>query len=219
MLSFLFWTLLALIIFVPTVLWASNIIDFNTRAAESFERLASIIPSKELNDGDIQSMPFYLDKKSILVGFSSHSSKFEKHNYYPKNPNPDQIAYRFTRPNLESCPIEKACICLCKDSYQGLQDPLPETTECNDAKCRAFDNIDFLSEKIADKYEDGSPKSVIKGGFLFFSKSDSTLPGESIGTGTTLYVQRYKNFIDVCTASPCINEESKAAINAAADTD
>lgn len=219
MLDFLFWAVLALIIIIPTSIFASKLLNFNIKPSQSFERLAAEIPSPELHDGNINSIPFYLEKGYIIVGFSKHSNKFEKHNSYPNNPNPDQIAYRFTRPILDSCPLEKACICLCKDSYQGLQDPLPETTECNDAKCRAFNNIDFPNEKITDKNEDGSPKSTIQGGFLFFSKSDSTLPGESIGTGTTLYVQRYRNIIDVCTVSPCISDESKATINAAADTD
>lgn len=219
MLDFLFLAVLALVIIIPTSIFASKLLNFNKKSLQSFESLVAEISSQDLEDGNINSIPFYLDKGSILAGFSKRSNKFEKHNYYTKNPNKDQIAYRFTRPNLDNCQIEKACICLCKDSYQGLQDPLPETTECNDAKCAAFDNINFLNEKITDKDEYGNPKSGIKGGFIFFSKSDSTLPNESIGTGTTLYVQRYKNFIDVCTNSPCINDESKAAINAAVSLD
>lgn len=218
MLNFIFWTILALALFISTAWWASKIFSFNTRGAESFERLALTISYPELHDGDIDSMPLYLDDKSILVGFSKYSSKFEKHNYYPNNPNPDQIAFRFTRPISENCPIEKACICLCKDSYQGLQDPLPESTECNGPRCRAFDNIDFLPENIIEKDNDGSPKSAFTGGFLYFRGKNSPLRDESLGT-RIIYIQRHKNIIAVCTSSPCISDESKAAINTAADTD
>lgn len=208
MLSFLFWTLLALIIFVPATLWASKIINFNTKASESFENLAETILSVD-DDKEIESTPLYLDDRSVLVGFSKHSDKFEKHNYYPKNPNPDQIAFRFTRPESEKCPIDKSCICLCKDSYLGLQDTPPEATKCNDPKCRAFDDLDFLSEKIIEKYDDGTTKSSLKGGFIYFRSKNSPLPEESKGV-RTLYVQRFRNIIDVCTSSPCFPDELRS---------
>jgi hypothetical protein len=99
-----------------------------------------------------------------------------------------------------------------------LQDPLPESTECNDPRCRAFDSIDFLPENIIEKDNDGSPKSAFIGGFIYFRSKKSPLPEENLGT-RTVYIQRHKNIIAVCTSSPCISDESKVAINAAADTD
>jgi hypothetical protein len=211
MLEFLFWTILGLAVLIPTAIFASQFLKFSDKALESFNKLAETIPT--VRDGEIPPpVTLHMDKKSILAGFSKDSDKFEIHNYYPNNPNSDQIAYRFTRPKSENCPIQKACICLCKDAYQGLQDPLPESTECKDAKCISFNNINFLSERILEKYEDGGRKRTYQGGFLFIRSDDSISLEERLAT-RVLYIQRYKGVIDICIKSPCLTDDSKDNIN------
>ena len=213
MLNFLFWTILALLIFIPTVLWASQFLRLSNKQEQSFNNLAGTIDSPEtpFRDGEIQSTSFYLDDKSLIAGFAKTSSTFELHNYYPKNPNSDQIGFRFKRPNLDNCPIQKACICLCKD-YVSLQEPSAEPPECAKPLCKSFDKLDFLSEKVTEKEKDGSTKSGFKGGFLYYRSKDNPIQQISVAT-KTLYVEKYKNFIDVCLSYPCFTPEIKERIN------
>ncbi len=204
MLKFLFYAILGLLFFVPTVLWASQFFKLSDKAKESFNNLAGAIIS--VSDGEIVSSVLYLDDKSIVAGFAKDSNRFEQHGYYYNNPNPDQIYFTFNRP--KECQNQKACICLCKKSYLGLQESFPESTKCQEPICKSFDGIDFLSEKITEKYEDGRPKSALKGGFLYFRSANSPLPHVSTST-RVLYIQKYKNFVDVCSSSPCIDDKLK----------
>lgn len=215
MLSFLFWTVLALIIFVPTVLFASKFLNFNTKLQEDFNNLVGAIDSLQnpLQDGEIRSTGFYLEDKSIIAGFAKNSKQFENHEYFYDRTNPDATVFILNRPS--SCESQKACICLCKNFDFKVTGADVYTPECEKPICKSFDNIDFLHEKVVRTYGNGKPQFSWKGGFLHLRNVPAVANGleqNQIGT-RTFYIQKYKNFIDVCLNSPCITDDIKEQIN------
>lgn len=218
MLTFLFWGILGLVIFIPSILWASQFLKLSNKALESYNKLGELI--NLVKDGETLSMGYYMDKKSIIVGFSRDSNRFENHEYrYGIDRKiPDQIDFVLNRPN--ECKNQKACICLCCN-IKIEQKTKPYTAICNkcgkEPACKSFDNIDILSEKIVRRYGNGKPQNSWKGGFLHLRDVPVAVVVNGLGqneVGTrTFYVQRYKNIVDVCLNSPCIIDELKEQID------
>tara|TARA_B100000315_G_scaffold260241_1_gene320244 strand:+ start:1194 stop:2567 length:1374 start_codon:yes stop_codon:yes gene_type:complete len=112
------------------------------------------------------------------------------------------------------CEVGKACICLC-NGYKW--DTKTKSVSCEDIQvCHSFDKIDILSSKIANRYDDGQPEYVWKGGFLIkrdisnsiiVNKAVNGLEKNDIVT-KTFYVQKYKGVVDVCLESPCMTQEA-----------
>ncbi|GEM_PF-3483114 len=216
MLKFLFYAILGLIIFVPTAMFASKFLKINDKARDSFNSLASTIEQtsaslRPLRDGEIASNVVYMDSKSIIVGFSKQSNQFESHFYST----PDDITSAeiiFQRP--KECIENKACMCLCTE-YDSKSSPLqPQVDPCSDPYCKSFNNIDFVSQKIGQKWKDGSPKLQWMGGFLYLRDVPGISERLEINDKAvrTFYIQRINDLIDVCLESPCI-DLSKAQIS------
>lgn len=220
MLTFLFYTILGLVIFVPIVMFGTKLLAAtDTKGFDSYDNLAGIISS--IREGEIRSTPLYMGKKSVIVGFSKDADRFE--NYYHSS-----FAFFFDRPN--TCEDSKACICLCPDYNFKETGKLPYSKECEKPRCRTLDIIDFLPERTRDI--DGKSKYSWKGGFLYLRGlpasvnglpsgeykgiSKLTVMGNTMAT-RTFYVERYGNVVSVCIENPleipCIPEEIKEQID------
>lgn len=221
MLTFLFWTIIALVIFIPTVLWASRFFRFSDKSLDSYNQLMNTVGT--IKDGEADSLPFYMDKKSVIVGFSKGSNRFENHQYYYGKPNPDRVVFFLNRP--KECENLKACICLCcgitiEENLKSFAEVKPATTVCNKcgrgSTCKSFDNVDILSEKIVRRYGNGKPQNSWKGGFLHLRGVPVAVVVNGLGENEVatrvFYVQGYKGIVDVCLIRPCITDEIKKQI-------
>ena len=210
MLTFFFFLILGLLFFIPSSLWASQFFKLSSKATDSFYKLKEIVGS--IKDGEILSMPFYMDKKSFVVGFAKGSSRFENHEFVYDRQNPDKIVFVFDR--LKNCDGLKACICLCS-GVDLEQKNEPYSAVCNfEPKCTSFDNIDILSEKTVRRYGLGKPQNSWKGGFLHLRNVPAVANGlvQNQIEKRTFYIQRYRDIIDVCLDSPCMADEMKKQI-------
>ena len=211
MLSFIFWALVGLIIFIPSAIWASQFLKSSDKTFESYYKLIELIST--VKDGETFSMSFYLDRKSVIDGFSKDSTRFENHEYVYDRKNPDEVVAVFNKPN--DCLNLKACICICEEA--NLEQKIkPYTLTCSKkVDCTHFNTIDIPSEKVVRTYGNGKPQNSWKGGFLHLRDVPAVANGlvqNQIGS-RTFYVQRYKDAVDVCLSSPCITEEMKKKID------
>ena len=212
MLSFLFWLLVGLIIFIPTSIWASQFLKTSDKTFDSYHNLIELIST--VKDGETFSMSFYLDKKSVITGFSKDSTRFENHEYIYDRKNPDEVVAVFDKPS--ACLSQKACICICEEASLD-QKTKPYSLTCNKkSDCTPFNDIDILSEKVVRTYGNGKPQNSWKGGFLHLRDVPAVANGlvqNQIGS-RTFYVQRYNGVVDVCLSWPCITEDIKKQIDA-----
>ncbi|MBI2557960.1 hypothetical protein HYW20_01450 [Candidatus Woesearchaeota archaeon] len=203
MLTFFFWTVLALVIFIPTTLWASQFFKLGNKTLDTYYKLVENVVS--IKDGETLSLPFYMEKNTFIVGFAKVSDKFENHAYKYVAIEPTEIAYIFNRPS--KCSNGKACICACVDMSFD-QKTKPYSVACNkEPICANFDSIDFVSEKIIKKDAD-KPLVSWKGGFII--SKGTPIEGLNLlqPASTTVYVERYTNLVDVCFSRPCITTET-----------
>ncbi len=203
MLKFLFWTIVGLLFFIPSCILASKFLKLGDKELDSYNRLTEYIIS--IKDGEVISFPYYMDKKSVIAGFSKDDNRFE-HNDQGK------IASVFNKPIGCS---SKACVCICSD-YEMNGDTNPKSERCKERlECRSFDNIDILAEKTARKHDDGRPRNTWKGGFIFSRDVTDEANGieEKDEDPRTIYVERYKNVVNVCFERPCLTNEGKAHID------
>lgn len=210
MLSFFFWALLGLMIFIPSAIWASQFLKTQDKMMESYYNLIKLMSI--IKDGERLSMDFYLDKKSVIVGFSKDNTRFENHEYVYDRQNPDQIAAVFDKPS--DCLSQKACICICKEAIID-QKVRPYPITCGKKiDCTPFNTIDILPEKVVRTYGNGRAQNSWRGGFLHLRNVPAVANGlvqNQLGS-RTFYVERYKNVVDVCLESPCIKEDMKKQI-------
>ena len=227
--EFFIWLVLGLLFFGCTALFASKFFNLSTKSQESLTGLGNVI--SRVDDNGLESTPLYLDQKSVLVGFSKDSSRFENYGYSYASPSSIVISSSvavFDR--SKDCKPMKACICICA-GYELNKKNNPFKAKCDEMKCNSLDNIDFLNEKIIKKNQRGNTEILWKGGFIFGRE----VPVEAIGVSdekelvksqlktnapSTLYIERYKGITDVCASSPCITDETKQKIdtNIAADS-
>ncbi len=200
MLKFLFYTILALVIFVPTVLWGAKFLKLSDKTFDSYNKLIGLIGS--IKEDEILSLPFYMDKKSALAGFSKMSNKLENYEFLSRLKSSGKLTSMFNKPN--ECQDKKACICLC-EGYDLDKKTEPKTSICDKKLiCNSFDNIDILSEKLTHESYNRKAYDYWDGGFLFLGDQNAL---------RTLYVQRYKNSINLCFSGQCITDEIKEIID------
>jgi hypothetical protein len=206
--------------FIPIVSLGCKFLNLGaTKQSNDYDELVGIISS--IREGEKFSTPVYLNKKSIIVGFTKDADRFE--NYYRKI---SSLVFFFDRPY--TCEDSKACICLCQDYDFKETREFPYSKECEKPRCRSIDTVDFIPEtQVGGRYE-----SLWKGGFLYLRELPSVLNGLSSGEyrgvssltemGNTLatrtfYVERYGDIVGVCLQNPsevpCIPEEIKEQID------
>jgi hypothetical protein len=207
MLKFFFYLILALVIFIPVVAWGCKFLNLgDTKQSESYNELVNIINS--IGSGEMYSIPVYLNKKSIIVGFVKDADRFE--NYFRSS-----LLFYFDRP--EGCEDNKTCICLCPDYDFTTTGNEPYSKECEKPRCVSIDTVDFIPETHVFK----RTGYLWKGGFLYARELSVTVNGlESkniLGT-RAFYVEKYGDIVGVCLQNPgevpCIPEEIKEEIDA-----
>lgn len=215
MLKFLFYTLLGLAIFVPAVMFGTKLFAAtDTKGFDSYDKLVEIVSS--IREGEILSTPLYMEKKSVIVGFSKDADRFETQEHGSMS-NPIRIV--FDRPT--DCEESKACICLCSGFKvtKHSDSNINYNSECEERLiCKSLDTIDILAEK-AVKYETGNPFTW-RGGFLFGNDLPKTLQvglAQNQQATRTFYVERYEGIVSVCLENPleipCIPDEIKEQID------
>ena len=203
MLTFLFWTVLAIVIFFPTAIWATQFFKLSNKTLDSYQKLVEIIVS--IKDGETLSLPFYLEKDSFVVGFAKANGKFENHIYKYDAIEPTEITYVFDRPT--KCILGKTCICACVE-MSFSQKTKPNSIVCNkEPVCANFDSIDFISERVIKKNLD-KPLVSWKGGFIISKGSLAEGLNLLQPASITVYAERYNNIVDVCFSRPCIIVET-----------
>jgi hypothetical protein len=210
MLTFLFWMIVALIFLSPACAFVKRAVDLSENSLGSYSNLMQEII--EVDEDELVSMPFSMNRKSVVVGFSAGMGRFE--NYEGST-----LKGVYVKPvsAKNGCKDGKACVCICND-YQLDKDADPDSGDCEDVLiCTPLENIDILSEKEVTTEDYVSTGYTWKGGFLIHRDiSDSErvngLEKRNIET-RTIYVERYRNIIDVCLASPCLTDDNKAYID------
>ena len=213
MLQFLFYTILALVIFIPTISWASQFFKLGDKSLKSFNELSGTISS--INDGKIKSMPLYLNPKNLIVGFSKDASATESVIY---NTWPSDVTIRSaSRPS--ECEKEKSCICLCKEGVKLESNSIICTEK---VICNKFEKTNFFEKRpvgeIPFKHSKLSKKTEWRNGFFLSNSKDTTLlkriyPVDTVQARSrvpntiTVYVQRYKDFVNVCYDKNCITNQ------------
>ena len=235
LLKFLFWMIVGLIFFIPSCMLINTLMkeDVEASSIESYTNLKELIDS--VKDGEVASIPLYMNKKSVVVGFSIDNNRFENHYYHEDGE--DEIKTVFDKPlGCENCcEVGKACLCLCS-GYERNKGTDPYSAKCEDMLiCNPIENRDILSYKEVKRRDNGQLEYSWKGGFLLhreisnyfgsfnpyskvsehftFSEDVNGLEKNTKVT-RTIYVERYKNVVDVCLAGPCMTDETKAHIDA-----
>lgn len=225
MLGFLFWTLLGIIIIVPASLWASQFFKLSDKAASSYNQLGLLL--QDIRDGELLSMPLYMDDKTAIIGISKISKRFEAKSQ--QGSATSLTYYEVTDPKCQG----KTCICLCKEIGYETKTTLEWKITCKETSCEDFNDIEFLKIRPISDFEVPTDKlskisSWWENGFIILTDSkvdsfsgDRTLLA-SVNFGgainiikkktKTVYIQRYRNYVNVCYNQTCINEDTKNKI-------
>ena len=233
MLVFLFYIILALIIFIPTVLWASQFFKFSSRAMESYTKLVNTIETVDV----MESMPLYMDDKTAIIGFAAHSDNFL---VKKRDAQGNEITtIKFKKPvHLLGCPYDSACVCLCRGGLEYKSGSLSDLTSeisCKDEDkmiCNSFDKINFLKIRPPTDFDAPQPYPGLwkytywwEDGFIISRwPEDKGWPvspyfggyGDQIGKGVrSIYVQRYQDYVNVCfsNSDKCITPGIKDEIH------
>jgi len=221
-LKFLFWTIVGLLFFIPVSLWASQFFKLSDKSTSSYSKLLQLV--SEIKDGELLSMPLYMDDNTAIIGVSKNSDKFEA-----KIKDPPVITAYFEH-NDPKC-ANKACICLCKEIEIEDQGKIT----CEEKKCSPFDKIDFLETRPLTDFSVPQPHPGLykydytwENGFAIITQTDvNDFLGDktilaNVGFGgladrmkkklKAVYIQRYKNFVNVCYNQTCIPDELKKLI-------
>ena len=220
MLKFLFYLILAGILFFPACKLGSDFSKMSDKSIDSYASLMEVIEPGNVNsvkNDEVVSTPFTMNKKSVVVGFSKNDNRFENHRL---EGNKDEIKSVFIKPlGCENCcEAGKACVCLCNgfelDKGTNPKSPKP----CGLLICNPIEGIDLLSEKVVKRHDNKQPKYLWKGGFLLHreisDRDDVNGLEENKMSTRAFYVGRYKDIVDVCfESSTCMTDETKEKID------
>ncbi|MBI3035518.1 hypothetical protein HYY71_04290 [Candidatus Woesearchaeota archaeon] len=172
-------------------------------------------------------MKFSMDDNTAIIGTSRGSKRFEAKS---RQGSATSVAYfENTHPKCEG----NTCICLCKNiGYETVN--FETKIKCEQIyDCNAFDDIQFLKIRPLTDFEAPQPYPGLKrldywweNGFIILTQTkfenDRTLLA-TIGFGglqeqmknkeKTIYLQRYKDYVNVCYSQNCITSEVKNQIS------
>lgn len=209
-LKFLLRLILALIIFIPLTIVACNIFRVSEQGTSSYYDLVRKIDGAAGNEGEIDSMPLYMDKKTLVLGFKKSSEEIMystvKENSILKfwKPSAEIANLRFTKP--DECENGMACLCLCRVIEVDEMKPVPQKhtyyAQCNSRICSGVEDINF---------EDTEARFV--NSFGFFKANEEKAGGLFLSRENweqrlrTVYIQNEKNNISVCYSPPCVEKK------------
>lgn len=227
MLKFLFYAILGLVIFLPAVLWASKLLKFGDRGMESYNKMLEMI--YEVRDGELLSMPLYMDDNSAIIGISKEGKRFEAKSR--QGPSTAVTYFEKSDPKCEG----KACICLCKGISYETVSLLEGKIKCKDTICHSLAQTDFPNIRPLTDFTVEQPiPGIVKfeywweNGFAIITQTQADkitgsqiilatigfggLKNEIVKKLKTIYIQRYKNYVNVCYSQNCITDEMKKAL-------
>ncbi len=215
MVKFIIGIVVALMIFIPTILWAGRLFRLSDDAKDSFDELI-----QKINDisgkpaGTIEPIAFHMDKDTAVLGFAKNAQKLQGISFG------EEISY-FERP--DSCEGDRACLCLCRNGYgraltEGIYSDVPDAEKppywlltCSNLMCTSMnEKVDFpktiSAESLAKPKKDvlldwvlGDSAVKIEGGFvlergkLFFN-----LHMEDSGRGRPIYIKNKESTVVLC---------------------
>jgi len=218
MLNFLFWTLVALIIFIPTLLWATKFLKIRDKPLESYFELVQTINSLD-RDGEGDSLPLHMNPDYLIVGFSKNADKVQAgisvSEFFIDFG--DRVQIEMNR--FPQCEKGKSCLCLCRGGVELTNNE--KFLICSEnVICNQFEKIDFFENRplFDAPIISGTPENRFwKNGFFFTNTRDNKILQKIFavrGAGnlnfnnpTPIYVQRYKNLVNVCYDRNCITNE------------
>ena len=221
MLTFLFWTVVGLMIFIPTCAVSAKFLKVGDKAGGSYNQLLSLASS--IKDGELLSMRLYMDDNTAIIGISKNSNRFESKS---SQGSATSVAYFEKPPECQS----KTCICLCSElGYTNINILETRITCGKTPECYPFENIEFLKKRPLTDFTVPTDKlSKIdywwENGFMIITqnKLDKTILAK-IGFGgienfmikkeKTIYIHRKRNFVNVCYSQNCITDDIKKQID------
>ena len=166
-LKFLIGLILALMIFIPSALWASNLFRISSKALEDFNKLDSIIDDVyDSERGTIEGFPFVMDDDTAILFFSNPlpTTEIVLEILTPGELDMPTGFYEAERP--EGCKESKSCVCLArklestevgerehkKVTFTYTEDPICETKDYYllglGTIARGFTDFDGFKNKI-----------------------------------------------------------------------
>ena len=210
MYEFLTRLLIALIIFVPTVIFAAKYFQFGDKGQESYQNFVSFLEEVNKEEGDLlKSTILTLKKNTFIIAFNKDAKTLEA----IRSPTSDRV--KFFKPDGYE---NKAVICLCTGfNSQRVEGGAVGTGRlweiyCKKSLCRET-NINFLNRSTK---KIGLTQSVEwKGGFIIHNGvtlSAGYYLDDQFGVPKAekiIAVEKYKGLITTCTESPCLTQEMK----------
>ena len=223
MTGFLFWTLLGIIIIIPTTLWASKFFKLSDKAAGSYSQLVSLIGN--IRDGELLSMPLYMDDNSAIIGVTKNSKRFEAKS---QQGSATSLAYyEVTDPKCQG----KTCICHCKEMGYEIKSTFETKITCKESRCNPFEDLEFLKIRPLNDLNIQTSSSNLdkkwENGFIIFTQTKATSDVADYGNflvsalnfgglieevkkrNKVVYIQRYRNYVNVCYNRICITDDTK----------
>ena len=227
MLQFLFYTILALVIFIPTASWASQFFKLSDKSIGSYNQLANIVNT--IKDGEINSMALSINKETLIFGISKSSDRAESFTSSPEKiirEGEKIIRIIFNLGNAPpngyiqrplQCAKGESCLCICAKGLSLENDEI----KCNNQPvCSSFKNTDFFEERpVADitKLDESITFNGLWKNGIFILNTDNkdmifkvySIPQTAnfaFYNPTTAYVQRHKGFVNICFQRDCITE-------------
>jgi len=214
-LKFLVRLLVALMIFIPVIIFGCELFRVSSQATSSFVQLSELIeelatkPTRE----EARSMPLYIDRGTFIAGFTAKSDGIS---VVRKKLREVDLIYDIGIipfvPKPDKCKENSSCICLCI----GCDTTYPDTDDFRrfrevvwkDYTCISFDNLNFPTKTSLAKFEqtdDARNKDFI-GGFIIdrtqlFYGIENPRPRLR-----TIYVEKYGDLIAICENQPCYDE-------------
>jgi len=213
-----FYILLALLLFIPTILFASQFFAGTKQADTSFDNLVKYVNEIAKDPGYISdSIPLYMDEntfilfinpevKSVWARFGIIKEGFELKG---------TSDFFMDRQVMSSCKLDQSCICLCKDYDKGKifhtvpnEPDYPSLTTmdyykpvCNKMICTSTDEKFISGADVMREWSTEKGTGVI----ITREKGDARL--------RTVYLEEYGGYINVCFDPPCINQPMKNIID------
>ena len=218
MYEFLVRMIIALVMIVAAIAIGRSFFRISNQGTNSFNEFVGIL--QNIEDGSQESMTLAMDKGTAIIGFGQGATQVIRANYpgtgnqYPptlKTCATNQECHSFVnRP--PSCPIDIACVCICKDYIENKFKVGCEDTTCQEIRGRNF------SESISEEklhVESVKFSSTIYNGFVFERRktSDKGYRDEPYGLLSQpkgpprlrgVYIQRKGDIVSACFNPPCI---------------
>lgn len=160
-LKFLIGLILAMMIFVPSAIWVSNLFRLSDKALDDFNSLVENIEEVRRSEiGTIESMPLIMDEDTAIVGFAKNKDQFQILTNYG-------TGFKFEK--TEDQLLEKSYICLCREL---------DISAAVAPKCKKSMICDELDIDFADVEKS---KGFVWQGFIIFRVKNPTHTYRNMG--------------------------------------